>query len=69
MRNRAFRREQTALKKREAVKRLKNIYLADVTPRSVGMAACTPKACSCFLCGNPRKYYGDSKISEQRWQH
>lgn len=26
----------------------------------------TPKTCSCFLCGNPRKYVGELSYQEKR---
>ena len=28
------------------------------TKRASGMVVATPKACSCWMCGNARKYHG-----------
>ena len=33
--------------------------------RHVGRNACTPTNCSCHMCGNPRKHFGDDTIAEQ----
>jgi len=27
----------------------------------------TPTPCSCWMCGNPRRYFKDSTVSERRW--
>lgn len=27
----------------------------------------TPKPCSCFMCGNPRKWFGEKSIQERRF--
>lgn len=34
--------------------------------RSWGKAVATPAACSCWMCGNPRKYFGRRTIQELR---
>jgi hypothetical protein len=34
--------------------------------RRVGMYSKTPKICSCFMCGNPRRYLGELTIQERR---
>lgn len=26
----------------------------------------TPKPCSCFMCGNPRKWFGEKTVQERR---
>jgi hypothetical protein len=26
----------------------------------------TPKVCSCFMCGNPRRFFGELTIQERR---
>lgn len=31
----------------------------DRSPRAIGMAAHTRCLCSCWMCGNPRRYEGD----------
>jgi len=33
------------------------------SPRSIGITTKTFTLCSCFMCGNPRKYYGNAKAS------
>lgn len=35
-------------------------------PRNLGMVVTTAALCSCAMCGNPRKYFGDRSIQEQR---
>ena len=27
----------------------------------------TPTPCSCWMCGNPRRYFNERTIQEQRW--
>ena len=34
--------------------------------RDINVYAKTPKVCSCYMCGNPRKYYGEDTIQEKR---
>jgi hypothetical protein len=34
--------------------------------RRVGMDSKTPKICSCFMCGNPRRFCGELTIQERR---
>lgn len=36
------------------------------TGRERGIAAQTPKPCSCWMCGNPRKFTGERTVQEQR---
>lgn len=31
-----------------------------------GKVVATPTPCSCWMCGNPRKYFGDRTIQELR---
>ncbi len=36
-------------------------------PKSIGKAAAVHgRACSCNMCGNPRKFYGDTTIQEKK---
>jgi hypothetical protein len=44
---------------RERLKRnRKSIWgYEDKTPLQLGVAVDTPKRCSCFMCGNERKYF------------
>lgn len=36
------------------------------TPKSIGKALHTPASCSCPMCGNPRKHFGERTIQERR---
>jgi hypothetical protein len=35
-------------------------------PRRVGLYSKTPKLCSCWMCGNPRKFFDKVSIHELR---
>lgn len=40
-----------------------------VHPVQWGKALKTPAICSCPMCGNPRKWFGDATVQERRaWQ-
>lgn len=59
--NRAVRRHHTSrLKKNRA--NYWNWQSKD--PRCLGMVVHTPKLCSCFMCGNARKFYRRLDIDE-----
>lgn len=50
-------------------KKRKNFYGNRTEPienigRYLGMTVNTAKPCSCFICGNPRKFYGNSAASK-----
>ena len=54
------------LKKRKNYWGLADNELADfVTTQKL---ANTPKPCSCFMCGNPRKYFNEKKKQERIWE-
>lgn len=36
------------------------------SPRQIGILLSTPKNCSCWMCGNPRKYDNESTVQERR---
>ncbi len=36
-------------------------------PRSLGILTRTPHPCSCPMCGNPRRCFGERSIQERRW--
>lgn len=36
------------------------------TSAHLGMATDTPCACSCTMCGNPRKHFGEVTLAEKR---
>ncbi|WCZ57118.1 hypothetical protein K15_053 [Salmonella phage Kenya-K15] len=46
------------------------VFPHEESPKRLGIITTTPCICSCWMCGNPRKYYGNSKagmkISEIR---
>lgn len=35
------------------------------TDKEIGRKACTPTNCSCYMCGNPRKYDGELTREEK----
>ena len=41
-------------------------YVTDLPPRRVGLYSRTPKVCSCFMCGNPRRFHQEPSIQERR---
>jgi hypothetical protein len=65
--SRAKRRHHLARVKAKCRKR--SAFLAAVASanaRHVGMLAATRAACSCWMCGNPRKYFGERTVQERR---
>ena len=38
----------------------------DGNPRWLGMVVDTPTPCSCWMCGNPRKYFTEKTMQELR---
>ena len=65
---RALRRHHAQRKKAWVRKNLGHYFMyATVLPkRRVGMYSRTPKVCSCFMCGNPRRFHGKPAIQECR---
>lgn len=59
-RGREYRIRQVQRKKREAAKHFKDNEWK-VSEKAIGIHANTPARCSCEMCGNPRKYLGNSK--------
>jgi hypothetical protein len=39
---------------------------AGENPRSRGKVIDTPTPCSCWMCGNPRRYFGEKTMQELR---
>lgn len=35
-------------------------------PRYLGMAVSTPKVCTCWMCGNPRRWHDELTMQERR---
>ena len=62
-RTRDYRRHQYAKRKKRFRKVFKGWYTAPedlnsfITPFRVGFTANTPHPCSCYMCGNPRKWW------------
>lgn len=79
MRSRAFRRWQAEKKKKKVRKYLVN-YRHEIDengkmdwtrsamptndPHLIGMSARSPKCCSCYMCGNPRKHWNALTMQE-----
>ncbi len=65
-RDRSYRRRQVARAKRRARRALTNSLLdpPDHTPRVIGIWAQMRKACSYWMCGNPRRYFGEMTRQE-----
>lgn len=62
-RGRAWRRHQRARLK-AARKHYWNGWRSD--PSASSRLVKTPTPCSCAMCGNPRKYFGEPTLQEQR---
>lgn len=61
--NRAVRRHHTA-----RLKNTRRFFHGDdlvKDPVQLGKTVATPASCSCFMCGNPRKY-GEQSMQEKR---
>lgn len=65
MRTKAFRRHQLERKKAWATSAAREWYRSDPTARQIGRLLHTPKACSCWMCGNQRRIEGDT-IQERK---
>ena len=35
------------------------------TAKQIGKVACTAKNCSCYMCGNPRKFFNEPTLEEK----
>lgn len=38
-----------------------------LTVAELGSVLNTATRCSCFMCGNPRKYFKERSVQEKRW--
>ena len=65
---RALRRHHEKRRKAWVCKTLGHyfMYTTDLPARRVGLYSRTPKVCSCFMCGNPRRFRGKPTIQERR---
>ena len=66
MRDRAFRRFQELKKKKWVQKIFSKYRMHDLTETDIGAYAHSPKGCSCFMCGNPRKWWNDKTVQEKK---
>ena len=64
MREKSFRRYLQLLSKQKTTKRLK-YWRTEINEKIIGIYTNTKVRCSCNMCGNQRKYYGES-IQEKR---
>lgn len=53
-------RESLRIRARKGRKIL-NAWRDEPTRKNIGVRGTTPRSCSCWMCGNPRKHYGNSK--------
>jgi hypothetical protein len=67
-RTRAFRRHQYEVRKARVRRLFRRWDWLDnePTPFQIGFAANTPHPCSCYGCGNPRKWFNELSIQERR---
>ena len=65
---RALRRHHDKRKKGWVRKTLGHYFMnaTDLPARRVGMYSRTPKVCSCFMCGNPRRFHQKPSVQERR---
>ncbi len=68
---RSIRRHHAEKKKQWVRKALPHYFPAgeEPGPRRVGLYSKTPKPCSCWMCGNPRRHFNESPIQERRAGH
>lgn len=57
---------ETKRKRKARLKQLSRKGWALKDKRSVGIFLQTPKRCSCWMCGNARKYFKRRTIKEER---
>lgn len=41
--------------------------MLEITPKMIGTAANHGKLCSCHMCGNPRKFFNEKTLQEQKF--
>ncbi|HEV2763516.1 MAG TPA: hypothetical protein VGV38_11110 [Pyrinomonadaceae bacterium] len=66
MKSRSLRRHHEERIKRRVKKYYGGVHADD--PRRNGQVAHTRKLCSCWMCGNPRKYFDEPTLRERRAQ-
>ena len=63
---RALRRHHYRRLKRKRKRFWYGADFAPMGPRHLGMAVTTPKVCSCWMCGNPRRYFREKTLQEKK---
>lgn len=65
---RSLRRHHATRRKAWAKRALRHYFLRPDEPDAarVGLYARTPRPCSCWMCGNPRRYSGEKTVKERR---
>lgn len=51
--------------KNELIKAKRSKYHASTCLKSAGLLLNTATRCSCFLCGNPRRHFGQRTVQEE----
>ena len=71
IRKRALRRYHAKRKKAWVRRTLRHYFMNrhELPERRVGMYFHTPKVCSCFMCGNPRRFHSELTVQERRAIH
>ena len=62
MRTRAYRRHQI----KRCLDNRKNDFYGATSREALKRHVVTPAACSCWMCGNPRKHLNEITLQEQR---
>jgi hypothetical protein len=68
----AFRRYQYELRKARHWRKYRRQWElpgSEITDFMLGFHANTPHPCSCYMCGNPRKYFNELTRQEIRADH
>jgi hypothetical protein len=53
-------------KKIREIERRNNFWDAEWSERMIRIVARTPKPCSCWMCGNPRRFGSGDKYGDQK---
>ena len=61
-----FKSESRSLRHAKRLKKKRRNYRTAFYEGGLVKVVNTPKPCSCFMCGNPRRYYGEKTIQEQK---
>ncbi|MFZ6873702.1 hypothetical protein ACO0LF_16710 [Undibacterium sp. Di27W] len=63
--SRALRRHHAARLKKK--RQYYYSWTKKLDPRQLGIVLNTVPICSCYMCGNPRKYFKERSVQEKRW--